>query len=210
MNQKKIFLKSEGDRYYERNKNIISQNHNFICKKIIELSKSKSKLRILEIGCGAGNLLKKIHEKKKNFKLFGIDPSIKAIKANKNLNISLKKGTADALPYKDKSFDLVIYGFCLYLVDKELLFKVVNEANRVLKLKGNVAIFDFYSKKSILKNYRHNRLIKSHKMDFSKLFLSHPFYKLIYRKIGDHKNIQRKSKSTKNTVSFFIIKKDAK
>ena len=147
MNQKKIFLKSEGDRYYERNKNIISQNHNFICKKIIELSKSKSKLRILEIGCGAGNLLKKIHEKKKNFKLFGIDPSIKAIKANKNLNISLKKGTADALPYKDKSFDLVIYGFCLYLVDKEhLLFKVVHEANRVIKLKGNVAIFDFYSK----------------------------------------------------------------
>ena len=94
---------------------------------------------------------KKIHEKKKNFKLFGIDPSIKAIKANKNLNISLKKGTADALPYKDKSFDLVIYGFCLYLVDKELLFKVVHEANRVIKLKGNVAIFDFYSKNQFLK-----------------------------------------------------------
>ena len=64
MNQKKIFLKNEGDRYYERNKNIISQNHDFICKKIIELSKSKSKLKILEIGCGTGNLLKKIHEKK--------------------------------------------------------------------------------------------------------------------------------------------------
>ena len=33
----------------------------------------------------------KKYMKKKNFKLFGIDPSIKAIKANKNLNISLKR-----------------------------------------------------------------------------------------------------------------------
>ena len=65
MNQKKNFLKNEGDRYYERNKNIISQNHGFICKKIIELSKSKSKLKILEIGCGTGDLLKKINKKKK-------------------------------------------------------------------------------------------------------------------------------------------------
>ena len=88
--------------------------------------------------------------------------------------------------------------------DKELLFKVVHEANRVIKLKGNVAIFDFIAKNH-LKNYRHNRLIKSHKI-FSKLFLSHPFYKLIYRKIGDHKNIQRKSKSTKYSF-IFIIKK---
>ena len=63
MNQKKNFFESD-DRYYERNKNIISQNHNLFVK-IIELSKSKSELRILEIGCGAGNLLKKYMKKRK-------------------------------------------------------------------------------------------------------------------------------------------------
>ena len=63
MNQKKIFLSNEGNNYHKRNKNIISPNNEFICKKIIELSKGKNKLKILEIGCGTGNLLKKIKEK---------------------------------------------------------------------------------------------------------------------------------------------------
>ena len=210
MNQKKNFLKNEGDRYYERNKNIISQNHGFICKKIIELSKSKSKLKILEIGCGTGDLLKKINKKKKKFKLFGIDPSIKAIKSNNNRKINLIRGTADYLPFKDKSFEIIIFSFCLYLVDKELLFKVASEANRVLKFKGNIIIFDFYSKKSIEKKYSHNRLIKCHKMDFSKLFLCHPHFKLIFKKFGHHNNIQKKFESINNIGSLFIIKKDAK
>jgi len=207
MNQKEIFLKNEGDKYYERNKKKISKNHNYICKKIIELSKNKNILRILEIGCGTGDLLKKISKRKIKFKLFGIDPSIKAIKSNDNRKISLIRGTADYLPFKDKSFDIIIFGFCLYLVDKELLFKVVSEANRVVKFNGNIIIFDFYSKKSIVKKYSHNPLIKSHKMDFSKLFLCHPHFKLIFKKFGHCDNIQKKSKSINNIASLFIIKK---
>tara|TARA_B100000886_G_scaffold63100_2_gene39263 strand:+ start:385 stop:1017 length:633 start_codon:yes stop_codon:yes gene_type:complete len=209
MSQKKIFLIDEGDSYYKRNLLMHdNKNHNFICQKILELSKNKKKINILEIGCGRGDLLKKFYNLEKSFKLFGIDPSKQAIKSNKNKHIKLKRGTADSLPFNDKNFDFVIFGFCLYLVDKDLLFKVVSEADRVLKFSGNILIYDFYSKNSSVSKYSHNKSVKTHKMNFSKLFINHPFYKIIYKKFGDHTDINKKPKVPRNLISLFILKKN--
>jgi len=207
--QKKIFLESEGDLYFERNKNFVSKNLDYYSKKIFQILRNGKNNKILEIGCGKGELLNKL-SKKKNYKLYGIDPSSKAIKFNVNKKLNLKKGTADKLKFKDNFFNVVIFGFCLYLIDKQLLFKVVSEADRILKSKGYIVIYDFFHEKSLTKKYSHNKKIKTHKMDFSKLFLSHPFYNLVFKKIGHHLDILRKSKSTKDNISFFIIRKNAK
>jgi ubiquinone/menaquinone biosynthesis C-methylase UbiE len=68
---------------------------------------------------------------KKNVKLFGIDPSQNVIEeANKN-GITAKVGTADLLDFNDDKFDIVIFGFYLYLCDRKDLFKIASEANRV-------------------------------------------------------------------------------
>ena len=204
MIQKKIFLKTEGNRYYERNKNIFSKNLEFISKKIITYKKYA---KILEIGCGEGHLLNKIYQKKREHNLYGIDPSSQAIKNKCNKHLKLIRGTADNLKYRNNFFDIVIFGFCLYLIDSNLLFKVIFEADRVLKKNGIIVIYDFYNNKSIFKNYIHNKSITIHKMNFSKLFLVNPNYELIYKKVGDHENILKKSKYPDNKVALFFLQK---
>ena len=62
---------------------------------------------VLEIGCSNGWRLEAIREKY-GCDCLGIDPADSQFPY-------IFKGTADSLPYPDNQFDLVIYGFCLYL-----------------------------------------------------------------------------------------------
>ena len=89
-----------------------------------------------------------------------------------------------------------------------MLFKVVSEADRVLKFNGKILIYDFYSKKSVVSKYSHNKFVKTHKMDFSKLFVNHPFYRVIYKKFGDHLDINKMPKVQKDLISLFILNKN--
>lgn len=205
MNQKNIFLKYEGNNYFRRNEhNSIDHNIRFIENLIAK--KFKKNNYLLEIGCGNGRLLNSL-SKKKNFILYGLDPSKKAIQTLKNTSIKCRIGTADQLNYKSNFFDIVVFGFCLYLVDKSLLFNVASEVDRVLKKNGYILIYDFFKKKSKTYKYIYNKKILTHKMDFSKMFLWHPSYKIIFKKIGDHKNIIKKTKNTNNAVSIILLKK---
>lgn len=207
MKQKKLFLLKEGDSYFQRNKFSVSKNLHFINNLIFKLLKKKSK--ILEIGCGKGDLLNLL-SRNSQYKIFGIDPSKKALKFNKNIKIFLKRGTADNLQFPDNSFNLVIFGFCLYLVDKNLLLKVAAEANRVLKNNGYLIIYDFFNNKSLEVNYSHNKNIKTHKMDYSSLFSWHPYYEIVFKKFGDVEDINKQARLKKNTISVFVFKKNEK
>ena len=104
---------------------------------------------------------------------------------------------------------MVIFGFCLYLVDIEDLIKVVYETDRVLKKNSYIIIYDFYSKKSKILPYKHNNKIKVHKNDFSNMFLWSPKFKLIKKKIFEMNKNQKKQKTKNNwvPVSISIIKK---
>lgn len=89
---------------------------------------------ILDIGCAAGGFLKYLHNKGyKN--LNGVDVSKSYVQANANQNeYKVKYGTAEALPFKDGTFDLVMMDQVLeHVVDPNNVF---NEVNRVLKENG--------------------------------------------------------------------------
>ena len=72
--QDKIFYKSEGDNYFDRNGPRVNKS----IFKAISFLKPKPNLNIFEIGCGCGSTLKKINKVYKS-KVFGIDTSKKAI-----------------------------------------------------------------------------------------------------------------------------------
>ena len=146
MNQKNIFLRYEGNNYFRRNEYNTS-NHNIRFIENLITKRFTKKNYLLEIGCGDGRLLNSLR-KKKNFILHGLDPSKEAIQTLKNTNIKCSIGTADQLNYKSNLFDIVVFGFCLYLVDKSLLFNVASEVDRVLKKNGYILIYDFFKKKS--------------------------------------------------------------
>ena len=64
---------------------------------------------------------------------YGIEPSAQAVAAACAKGINVMQGTADVLPFDNQSFDIVIFGFCLYLCDREDLFELppINSLPRV-------------------------------------------------------------------------------
>ena len=192
MKQKSIFLKSEADAWFDRNKENLSKRDfedDYTVKAILDISKSSSnkKLKILEIGCGGGERLNYINHSI-NCSVSGVDPSLDAVNHCKLNNIDAIVGTADSLTHKDNLFDIVIFGFCLYLCDRDDLFRISMEADRVLKKEGWIIIQDFFSESPMQNEYHHTPGIKSYKMDYKTLFTWHPDYTCYQTKVYHHEN----------------------
>src|SRR5258708_11795718 len=101
--------------------------------------------------------------------------------------IELQAGTASKLPLESQSLDLVYFGFCLYLVDRQDLFSAVAEADRVLKNGGFLAITDFDPIHWHKRPYHHKEGIFSFKRDYSKLFTASGMYFLVAKTRFSHR-----------------------
>ena len=77
-------------------------------------------------------------------------------------------------------------GFCLYLVDRSLLQRVVAEADRVLANGGLLAILDFDPDVPCARPYHHRPGLMSYKMDYAALFLANPAYVLVDKLSTSH------------------------
>lgn len=189
--QAKVFLEGEGDGWFERNKATINdKSHNFesleTIKRVLQ-SFENNVNNILEIGCGNGAQLNEICD------FFsangaGIDPSSAAVKDGneRHKHLSLSVATASNLPYNSNDFDLVYFGFCLYLVDRPDVFKVVAEADRVLKNGGFLAILDFDPKQRHKRPYHHKPGLFSYKNSYSDFFTAGGHYYLVAKESFSH------------------------
>jgi ubiquinone/menaquinone biosynthesis C-methylase UbiE len=206
MSQKDIFSSVEGNMFYERNKTKLKcSDDDPIIQGIAHLELYPKK--ILEIGCSNGwrlNLLNKIY---KSY-CWGIDPSADAIKQGKKefKEVNLEKGTADALPYENQMFDMIIFGFCLYLCDRSDLFKIAYETDRVLMDLGNIIILDFHPAFQYRNPYTHHAGLYSYKMNYSNMFLWNPAYVLKYQKIFYHPPL--KQGTADDMISVMILEKN--
>ena len=80
----------------------------------------------------------------------------------------------------------MIFGFCLYLCDREDLFRIASEADRVLRPPGWLMIMDFYSPEPRARTYQHRLDVQSYKMDYGSLFTWHPDYEIMTHKVRHH------------------------
>lgn len=83
--------------------------NNFLNTVLKEARKVKPR-SILDVGCGEGFILENLRKNNIGKELVGIDFSESAIQIGKKMhpNLDLKPGTIYHIPFKDKSFDLVI------------------------------------------------------------------------------------------------------
>ena len=65
--------------------------------------------RVLAVGCGEGGQLRKVADRAPQARLFGFDlPSDDLAERWEGLEAAMATGSAEALPYPDRSFDLVL------------------------------------------------------------------------------------------------------
>ena len=190
MKQKEIFLQSEGDAWFTRNQEGVADRklpeNDALLRELLNFVPAKTGgLKVLEVGCGAGTRLAWL-KNNLNADCYGIEPSARAVAAACAKGINVKQGTADALPFDSQSIDIVIFGFFLYLCDREDLFHIANEADRVLRSPGWLMIMDFFSPTPKARTYHHCPGVQSYKMDYRTLFTWHPDYECMTHKIRHH------------------------
>ena len=92
--------------------------------------------KALDLGCGTGNYTLEL--KKRGFDVVGIDASEKMVEIARSKGLNCIKGDAYALPFPDRSFDLVMSVTMFEFIHEPE--RVVEEIKRVLKPGGEVII----------------------------------------------------------------------
>jgi ubiquinone/menaquinone biosynthesis C-methylase UbiE len=118
-------------------------------RKLLDQAALSSGQRVLEIGCGTGNLAILAKRLNPAIEVVGSDPDPKALararrKAQRSgAAIQFDQGFSEELAYPDSSFDRVLSAFMLHHLQPEAKLLAVREACRVLKPGGSLHLADF-------------------------------------------------------------------
>jgi ubiquinone/menaquinone biosynthesis C-methylase UbiE len=123
--------------------------------------------RLLDVGCGTGSMLAKVHKEYPRSSLVGIDPSGKAVATARQIafgnSISLIKLAGESMKFANE-FEIIYLGESLYATkDKE---RVVSNCWRALKKGGTIAIVEGLLPKSKFQDCS-DRLIMGMQLDFA-------------------------------------------
>lgn len=105
--------------------------------------------RVLEIGCGTGNLALLVKRARPQLEVVGLDPDPNALaraarKARRaRLELELDRGFADQLPYPDATFDRVLSALMFHHLEPDLRAASLQEVRRVLRPGGSLHLLDF-------------------------------------------------------------------
>ena len=117
---------------------------------------------ILDIGCGKGFMLYDLSLALPGLKLAGIDISDYAIKNSKpEVKEFLQVGNAINLPYKDKSFDIVISINTIHNLEKDECAQALREITRVSKKNSFITVDAYRSEEEKKKMHEWNLTAKT-------------------------------------------------
>ena len=113
-----------------------------LCDQLLPLKES----RILDLGCGNGDIARAIAASTKSASVVGLE--VDAVQHAENLkleplpNLEFKLGGAEKIPEADESFDIVIMMKSLHHVPVDLMDQALREVRRVLLLEGLAFIIE--------------------------------------------------------------------
>jgi SAM-dependent methyltransferase len=105
--------------------------------------------RVLEIGCGTGNLALLVGRLQPGAEVVGLDPDPRALararrKAERrSLPVRFDRGFAQKLPYADASFDRVLSALMFHHLGPDEREGTLREVRRVLEPGGSLHLVDF-------------------------------------------------------------------
>ena len=117
---------NEYDRWYEGNKEIY-QSELLALKQVVPIDKMG-----LEVGVGTGRFAVPLGVR------IGVEPSEAMLSIARQRGVKVKKGFAENLPFKDKSFDFVLFVTTICFLND--ISKALKEVYRVLVKNGEIII----------------------------------------------------------------------
>lgn len=138
--------------FYARAYDVINKNVPYLkmLDEVIKKVKINGDLKILDAGCGTGNLLKKMSQVSFNSKFVGIDSSDEMLSRARKKFLSnpgvtlhyadLNKG----LEFPDGSFDCIVSANTLYALQEPK--KIISEFHRLLKPQGKLVFTNPHDK----------------------------------------------------------------
>lgn len=117
---------------------------------------------VLDVGCGKGFMLFDLISEIPEIKIAGIDISEYAIQNSKpEVKKFLQVGNANNLPFKDKSFDVVISINTIHNLEKNECAKALKEISRVSKKNSFITVDAFRSEEEKKKMFEWNLTAKT-------------------------------------------------
>lgn len=107
---------------------------------VADAARVASRDRVLDVACGTGVLAREAARRAGPRSVVGLDaaPGMLAVAARRAPDIAWRLGTAEELPFEDRSFDVVMSQFGLmFFSDRE---RALREMRRVLRPGGRLAI----------------------------------------------------------------------
>jgi ubiquinone/menaquinone biosynthesis C-methylase UbiE len=118
-------------------------------RELVERAQIAPGMRVLEIGCGTGNLALAAKRACPAAEVTGLDPDPAALAkgrrkaARARLTLRFDQGFAQSLPYPDASFDRVLSALMLHHLDDADRPSALREVRRVLEPGGALHVLDF-------------------------------------------------------------------
>jgi SAM-dependent methyltransferase len=182
MQQDSVFLKGEGDSWFNRNAQGLENKKDKFDWPLyfLDLIEDKSNIKtVVELGCSNGWRLGKLQEKYPDLQLSGIDPSLEAVESGRKQfpGINLQQGLLSDIPF-DGAFDVAIVFGVFCWVDRQSLAKSIAEVDRVVKDNGFLIIGDFSPGYQQKRPYQHlaGNNVFTYKQDYPQTFTSLGIY----------------------------------
>jgi ubiquinone/menaquinone biosynthesis C-methylase UbiE len=118
-------------------------------RELIEQARLRPGQRVLEIGCGTGNLTLLVKALHPAVDVVGLDPDPKALdRARRKLDrqrasVTLDRGYSDELPYPDGSYDRVLSALMFHHLQRDEKSRTLHAVGRVLRPGGSLHVLDF-------------------------------------------------------------------
>ena len=140
---------------------------NKVYSTIIAQAQLTDGMRVLEIGCGTGNLTIRAKRAHRGVELIGSDPDPLALaraqrKAPVMTGIRFECGYAEHLPFANDQFDRVLSSMMLHHLDDDVKAAAVGEIHRVLRPGGRLHLVDIGGHMTARDGLAARRMLRNH------------------------------------------------
>ncbi len=195
--QDQVFLEGEGNRWFARNKKVISEPARITGDPVLTLLEEAG-LRpeaALEVGASNGYRMNALGERY-GCRATAVEPSADAIADGRARfpKVTFHQGIASRIPIEGEGlFDLIVINYVFHWVARSALLRSVAEVDRLLKDGGHLILGDFLPDGPQRVRYHHlpDADVWTFKQDYAQLFVGSNLYRTIKFVDHDHDDPRR-------------------